>query len=77
MSLSVSEYRESDRTLYQFISIYTVHMEYNPADIATLSIATNSLKDNVWLTGPKFLSQPMGYAEEKFEIVTPEQDSEI
>ncbi|KAL6471555.1 hypothetical protein MHYP_G00202050 [Metynnis hypsauchen] len=55
-----------------------VRTKHNPADIATRPIPTVHLKNTIWFTGPKFLSEAgEPSAKEMFELMEPAQDSEI
>lgn len=47
----------------------------NPADCATHSVLTGHLKDNTWLSGPKFLSIP--YLSISYDLVDPSSNPEV
>ncbi len=57
-----------------------VHTEENPADHALRSLPASCLAQTSWFTGPSFLRQPPAektQITEMFELIEPENDSEI
>lgn len=56
-----------------------VHIDENPADIATRSVTAAHLQDTNWLHGPKFLkNNPQTLPEENtYELVDPSSDTEV
>lgn len=54
-----------------------VRTEENPADHASRFLPASHLAQSSWFTGPSFLLQSCTKASEKFELIEPENDSDI